>query len=78
MAKKKAKKIEEKKGVQAVSARVKEFWEQAQGELKKVVWPTQKETMVTTLAVLILVVVLSLFLSLVDVTLAKVVEFILS
>ncbi|HCO11608.1 MAG TPA: preprotein translocase subunit SecE [Desulfonauticus sp.] len=78
MAQKKAKKIEEQGSVQVAVAKVKEFWEQAQGELKKVVWPTQKETMVTTLAVVILVVVLSLFLSLVDVTLAKVVELILS
>lgn len=78
MAKKKAKKIEEKKGIEGVVAKVKEFWEQAQGELKKVVWPNRKEVMVTTLAVLILVGVLSLFLSLVDVTLAKIIELILS
>ncbi|SDO06903.1 preprotein translocase subunit SecE [Desulfonauticus submarinus] len=77
MAKKK-KIVEEKTGFQAWLEKIKVFWEQAKGELKKVVWPTQKETMVTTLAVVILVVVLSLFLSLVDVTLAKVVAWILS
>jgi preprotein translocase subunit SecE len=56
----------------------KEFFELSKLEIKKVVWPTRKETMATGVAVLVLVVVMSLFLGIVDVSLAKLVEKILS
>ncbi|KUG28386.1 preprotein translocase subunit sece [hydrocarbon metagenome] len=55
-----------------------EFFEQAKAELKKVTWPTRKETVSTGIAVLILVVVMSIFLGLVDLGLARLVEFILA
>lgn len=47
-------------------------------ELKKVTWPTRKETLNTGVAVLILVVIMSIFLGLVDLGLARLVEFILA
>ncbi|MBF0480742.1 MAG: preprotein translocase subunit SecE [Desulfovibrionaceae bacterium] len=56
----------------------KEFFELSKLEIKKVVWPTRKETVATGVAVLVLVVVMSLFLGIVDVSLAKLVEKILS
>jgi len=56
----------------------KEFFEQAKAELKKVTWPTRKETVNTGVAVLILVVVMAIFLGLVDLGLARLVEFILA
>jgi preprotein translocase subunit SecE len=56
----------------------KEFFELSKIEIKKVVWPTRKETMATGIAVLVLVVVMSLFLGVVDLALAKLVEKILS
>ncbi len=55
-----------------------EFLEQSKVEIKKVVWPTQKETIQTCTAVLVLVVVMSLFLGVVDMGLSKLVEVILS
>ncbi|OEU69849.1 MAG: preprotein translocase subunit SecE [Desulfovibrio sp. S3730MH75] len=55
-----------------------EFLEQSKVEMKKVVWPTQKETIQTCTAVLVLVVVMSLFLGVVDLGLTKMVEAILS
>ncbi|MDQ7830940.1 MAG: preprotein translocase subunit SecE [Desulfovibrionaceae bacterium] len=58
--------------------RSREFFEQAKVELKKVTWPTRKETLNTGVAVLILVVIMSIFLGLVDLGLARLVEFILA
>ncbi|WP_027179171.1 preprotein translocase subunit SecE [Maridesulfovibrio bastinii] len=55
-----------------------EFLEESKGEIKKVVWPTRKETIQTCSAVLVLVVVMSLFLGVVDLGLSKLVETILS
>ncbi len=54
------------------------FFETSKKELKKVVWPDKKETMSTTGAVLILVVVISLFLGVMDLGLSKIIEAILS
>jgi len=65
-------------GVMAKIEEFKEFFELSKLEIKKVVWPTRKETMATGVAVLVLVVVMSLFLGIVDVSLAKLVEKILS
>ncbi|WP_320169231.1 preprotein translocase subunit SecE [Maridesulfovibrio sp.] len=64
-----------------ISGKIKEFsefLEQSKVEIKKVVWPTQKETIQTCTAVLVLVVVMSLFLGVVDMGLSKLVEVILS
>ena len=47
-------------------------------ELKKVVWPTRKEVIATTLAVLALVSVMCLYLGLVDFGLNKLMHLILS
>ncbi|QLA16519.1 preprotein translocase subunit SecE [Desulfolutivibrio sulfoxidireducens] len=58
--------------------KAREFYEQARVELKKVTWPTRKETVNTGVAVLLLVVVMSLFLGLVDLGLARLVELILA
>lgn len=56
----------------------KEFLELSKVEIKKVTWPTRKETMVTSVAVLILVVVMSIFLGVVDLGLSKLIQFVLS
>ena len=65
-------------GVASKAQELKVFFEEAQVELKKVTWPTRKETITTCVAVLILVVVMSLFLGIVDLGLSKVVEAVLS
>ena len=51
-----------------------EFFDESKAELKKVTWPTKKEVRVTTLAVLILVVVMSIFLGVLDIGLVTAVE----
>ena len=55
-----------------------QYFEDAKSELGKVSWPTRKEVKATSIAVLILVVIMSIFLGIVDVLLAKIVEVILS
>jgi preprotein translocase subunit SecE len=54
------------------------YFEDAKVELGKVSWPTRKEVKVTSLAVLALVVVMSIFLGLADLVLSKIMESILS
>jgi preprotein translocase subunit SecE len=59
-------------------AQLKEFFEESKVEIKKVTWPSRKETMVTGIAVLVLVVVMSVYLGVVDFALSKAVALILS
>lgn len=54
------------------------YFEDAKTELGKVSWPTKKEVKATSVAVLILVVVMCFFLGIVDLLLAKIIESILS
>lgn len=54
------------------------FFEQSKVELKKVVWPDRQETISTSSAVLLLVVVLAFFLGMVDLGLSKIIAAILS
>ncbi len=50
------------------------FFSEARTELRKVVWPTRQETVQTTLVVLVVVVVIGIFLSILDLTFSKLVE----
>lgn len=54
------------------------YFEESKAELKKVTWPTKAEVRVTTFAVLILVVVMSIFLGIVDFGLVNLVKLITS
>lgn len=58
-------------------AQVRDFFEESKAEIKKVTWPTKKEAKVTTLAVLVMVVVMSIFLGLADLGFTKLVDIIL-
>jgi preprotein translocase subunit SecE len=85
MAKKKSKKAAEKQAAQTPTnglvGKVKEFidfFEESKVEIKKVVWPSRKETITTCVAVLVVSVVIALYLGVVDLTLSKAVEAILS
>lgn len=60
------------------AAELVQYFEDAKTELGKVSWPTKKEIKATSFAVLILVVVMSIFLGLADLLLAKIMESILS
>lgn len=55
-----------------------QYFEDAKSELGKVSWPTKKEIKATSIAVLILVVIMSFFLGIVDILLTKIVGAILS
>lgn len=54
------------------------FFDQSKVELKKVVWPNKQETLSTSSAVLLLVVVLAIFLGTIDFVLTKIIASILS
>jgi preprotein translocase subunit SecE len=54
--------------------RLKVFLNEVKIEMKKVSWPTRKETMYTTSAVIISVFLISFFLGLVDLGLSKLIE----
>jgi preprotein translocase subunit SecE len=54
-----------------------QFLREVKIELKKVTWPTRKQTMGSTVVVIILVMIISLFLGLVDVSLSKLVQAVL-
>ena len=57
-----------------VLTRTAQFLREVKIELKKVTWPTRKQTMGSTLVVIVLVVIISLFLGLVDLGLSAVVR----
>jgi len=54
-----------------------QFLREVKIELKKVTWPTRKQTMGSTMVVLILVTIISLFLGLVDMGLSQLVRVVL-
>jgi preprotein translocase subunit SecE len=53
------------------------FIRAAKAELKKVTWPTPKQTLASTSVVIIIVFLVSIFLGIIDFGLAKLVKFIL-
>jgi len=55
-----------------------EFFKEAWQELKKVHWPTWKETYVATLVVLIVVLIISFFLAAVDFGLTRAIQVLIS
>ncbi len=55
-----------------------EFFKEAWQELKKVHWPTQKETYAATLVVVIVVLIIGIFLALVDFGLTRAIQAIVS
>ncbi|MBT4880396.1 MAG: preprotein translocase subunit SecE [Alphaproteobacteria bacterium] len=54
-----------------------EFSREVRQEVSKVTWPTRKETVVTTIMVMIMVALAAVFFLLVDQVLSKIVRFIL-
>lgn len=54
-----------------------EYIRQVRSEVKKVTWPTRKETISSTIAVFIMVAIAAVFLFLADVVMANLVQFIL-
>ena len=63
--------------IKEVMQKLTQFIKEAKIELKKVTWPTPKQTMASTAVVIILVLILSVILGIIDFALAKVVKLIL-
>ncbi len=55
-----------------------QFFREVRTELKKVTWPSRKETMGSTSIVLILVLIIALYLGLVDLGLSRIVRLLMS
>ena len=68
---------EVKEKVKVIIQRVTQFLKEAKAELKKVTWPTPKQTMASTAVVIVLVFILSMILGIIDFALAKAVKLIL-
>ena len=65
-------------GVMGKAEEFKSYLELSRAELRKVTWPTLKETRATSLVVLGFVVVMAIFLGLVDLGLSKIIASILA
>jgi len=63
--------------LKAILAQVKQFLKEARVELKKVTWPTPKQTLASTSVVILVSAVVSLFLGLVDFGLTKIIKLVL-
>ncbi len=70
--------IEQKPGEPNIFQRGMEFLREAKIELKKVTWPTRKQTTGTTIVVIIFVFVVAAFLGLFDYSLSKLVQVVLT
>jgi preprotein translocase subunit SecE len=68
---------EMKEKVKIIIQKVTQFLKEAKVELKKVVWPTPKQTVASTAVVIIIVFIVSIYLGLIDYALAKLVKFVL-
>ena len=62
----------------SVFEKFRDFFEESKIEMKKVAYPTQKQTIATCTSVLILVLIVSIYLGVVDIILSKIVQAILS
>jgi len=60
--------------IKLILSKIRQFLEEARAELKKVTWPTRKQTFASTAVVLVVVIVVSIFLGLVDFGLAKIIK----
>ena len=63
--------------IKVVTEKVKQFLAGSKLELRKVTWPTPKQTLASTSVVIIVVIIVSAFLGIVDFGLTKVVKLVL-
>jgi len=63
--------------IKLIMQKVMKFLSEAKAELKKVTWPSSRQTMASTLVVLIIVFIVSIYLGIIDFGLAKLVKIIL-
>jgi preprotein translocase subunit SecE len=63
--------------VKILIQKIRQFLSEAKAELKRVTWPSQKQTMASTLVVIIIVFVMAIYFGIIDFGLAKLIKFIL-
>lgn len=63
--------------IKLISENIMSFLKEAKIELKKVTWPTPKQTLASTSVVIIVVIIVSIFLGIVDFGLAKAIRLVL-
>ncbi|MEN6321785.1 MAG: preprotein translocase subunit SecE [Syntrophaceae bacterium] len=63
--------------IKLITEKVIRFLKEAKVELKKVTWPTPKQTLASTSVVIIVVIIVSIFLGIVDFGLSKVIRLVL-
>ena len=66
-----------KEKVKVTIEKIIQFIKEAKIELKKVTWPTPKQTLASTAVVIIIVFIIAIYLGIIDYGLAKLVKFIL-
>ncbi|HRY38137.1 MAG TPA: preprotein translocase subunit SecE, partial [Smithellaceae bacterium] len=71
------KRAENMEKIKLIMNKALQFVSQAKAELKKVTWPTRKQTLASTGVVMVIVAIMALYLGIIDLILAKVVKFIL-
>ena len=64
-------------GCEYMFDKIKQFLKEVKIELKKVVWPTRKDTIASTSVVLVIVTIIAIFLGLVDLGLSRIIRLIL-
>jgi preprotein translocase subunit SecE len=63
--------------VKVLVQKIRQFLIDAKTELKRVTWPSRKQTMASTLVVIIIVFVMAIYFGIIDFALAKLIKFIL-
>jgi preprotein translocase subunit SecE len=63
--------------IKRIFQKVMQFLSEAKTELKKVTWPSPKQTLASTSVVIIIVFIVAIYLGIVDYVLAKLVKYIL-
>ena len=71
------KKADDMEKIKLLMDKAVQFLTQAKAELKKVTWPTRKQTLASTGVVMVIVAVMALYLGIIDLILAKLVKIIL-
>ena len=71
------KRVDDMEKIKLIINKAVQFLFQAKAELKKVTWPTRKQTLASTGVVIVIVAIMALYLGIIDLILAKLVKFIL-
>jgi len=63
--------------IKLITEKIVRFLKEAKGELKKVTWPTPRQTLASTSVVIIVVIIVSIYLGIVDFGVAKAIRLVL-